>query len=134
MIVLDSTAVVALQDRRDRWYPVALEAVRDEPGPFVVPLAVIPEVDAVLADRSAGAMAHVLGAVLDGSLLVDAGEGDIPRIAALTAGGPAAPRLGFADAAVAACAERNGCPLLTFSRVFDGLARDGVVSLVPLSP
>ena len=41
MIVLDASAVVALQDRRDACYAAALEAVRDETGPFVVPLAIL---------------------------------------------------------------------------------------------
>jgi uncharacterized protein len=131
VIVLDSTAVVALQDRRDRWYPAALQAVTDEPGPFVVPLAVLAEVDAVLAGRSTAAMGQVIGSVLDGSLMVDAGDDDLARIVALMedAGG----RLGFADAAVAACAERTGAPVLSFrGDGFDRLAGDGVLDLVPI--
>jgi predicted nucleic acid-binding protein len=131
MIVLDTSAVVALQDRRDRWYPAALEAVRDEPGPFVVPLAILAEVDAVLRGRSVGAIAHVLGSVQDGSLLLDAGESDTPRVAALLAAA-GQPRLTLADAAAVACAERNGGRLLTFApSPYDQLAREGVVSLVP---
>jgi uncharacterized protein len=129
MMVLDTTAVVALQDRRDRWYAPALEAVTDEPGPFIVPIVVLAEVDAVLAARSPGAMTHVLGSVLDGSLLIDAGDGDLPRIAALMTDATGL-GLGFADAAVAACAERTGAPVLTFSRDgFAGLVGDGVITL-----
>jgi predicted nucleic acid-binding protein len=129
MIVLDTTAVVALQDRRDRWYAAALEAVTDEPGPFIVPIAVLAEVDAVLAGRSAGAMTHVLGSALDGSLLIDVGESDLSRIAGLMADATGL-RLGFADAAVAACAERTGAPVLTFSPDgFEGLVRSGVITL-----
>jgi uncharacterized protein len=132
VIVLDTSAVVALQDRRDACYPSALDAVRDEPGPFVVPLAILADVDAILATRSAGAMAHVLGSVLDGSLLVDPGDGDVERIVALMAGRP---RLTFADAAAVACAERNGGRVLTFAPTpYAGLERDGVVSLVPPAP
>jgi len=131
MIVLDTSAIVALQDRRDRWYPEALKAVREEPGPFIVPLAILAEVDAVLSGRSAGAMTHVLGSVLDASLLMDGGEQDTARIAALMAGS-ARPRLTFADAAVVACAERTRGRVLTFSPdPYVQLARDGVVALVP---
>jgi len=130
MIVLDTSAMVALQDRRDRWYPEALEAVRDEPGPFVVPLAILTEVDGVLGARSVGAMAHVLASVLDGSLLLDVGEADTERIAALMAA-PGQPRLTLADAAVIACAERNGGRVLTFSpEPYGTSTREGVVSLV----
>ena len=51
MIVLDASAVVALQDRRDACYAAALEAVRDETGPFVVPLAILAEMTAVRYGR-----------------------------------------------------------------------------------
>ena len=131
MIVLDASAVVALQDRRDACYAAALEAVRDEAGPFVMPLAILAEIDTILSGRSVGAIAHVLGSVLDGSLLLDAGEGDLERIAVLLAGATA-PRLSLADAAVVACAERNGGRILTFAPVqYERLASEGVVTLVP---
>jgi predicted nucleic acid-binding protein len=131
VIVLDTSAVVALQDRRDARYPDALDAVREETGPFVVPLAILADVDAVLAARSVGAMAHVLGSAIDGSLLVDPGDHDIERIAELLALSTR-PRLTFADAAVVACAERNGGRVLTFAPApYDPLARDGVLALVP---
>jgi uncharacterized protein len=131
VIVLDTSAVVALQDRRDACYPAALESVRDEPGPFVVPLAILAEVDAVLAARSVGAMAHVLGSAIDGSLLVDPGEHDIERVASLLAAA-AQPRLTYADAAVVACAERNGGRILTFAPApYGALASEGLLSLVP---
>src|SRR4029450_7359146 len=65
VIVLDASALVALQDRRDRCYEAALETVRDEPGPFIVPLGALPEADALLAARSTGAMSHLLASVAD---------------------------------------------------------------------
>lgn len=133
MIVLDTSGVVALQDRRDERYPAALEAVREEPGPFVVPLGVLAEVDAVLSARSPGAMAQVLGSLLDGSLLLDCGDADPPRIAELMAR-YGDPRLGFADAAVITCAERSGGRILTFDRAtFEAVARDVPITLVPAS-
>ena len=112
MIVLDASALVALQDRRDRWYDAALEAVTDEPGPFIVSLVVLPEADALLAARSAGAMTHILASIADGSLLVDAGDDDLDRIRALLDG---AGRAAFTVAAVLACAERLGSRVLTFA-------------------
>jgi len=131
MIVLDTSAVVALQDRRDSCYPAALEALRDEPGPFVVPLAILAEVDGMLSARSVGAMSHVLGSVLDGSLLLDGGDQDTARIEALMTDSTQ-PRLAFADAAVVACAERNGGRVLTFTPAqYVRLAHEGVLSLVP---
>jgi predicted nucleic acid-binding protein len=112
MIVLDASALVALQDRRDRWYDAALAAVTDEPGPFIVPLVALPEADALLAARSAGAMAHILASIADGSLSVDTGDDDLDRIRALLDG---AGRAAFTAAAVVACAERLASPVLTFA-------------------
>ena len=112
MIVLDASALVALQDRRDRWYDAALKAVTDEPGPFIVPLVALPEADSLLAARSAGAMTHILASIADGSLSVDAGDVDIDRNRALLDG---AGRAAFTAAAVVACAERLGSPVLTFA-------------------
>lgn len=132
MIVLDSSAVVALQDRRDARYPDALEAVRDEPGPFILPVAILAEVDAVLAGRSAGAMSQVLGSLVDGSLLLDCGDADPPRILELMARF-AEQHLGFADAAVVACAERNGGRVLSLDRSgLEAVARDVPITLVPV--
>jgi hypothetical protein len=111
MIVLDASSLVALQDRRDRWYEAALEAVTDEPGPFIVPLVALPEADSLLAARSAGAMIHILASIADGSLLVDADD-DLDRVRGLLDG---AGRAAFTAAAVVACAERLASPVLTFA-------------------
>ena len=44
-------------------------------------------------------------------------------------------RLGYADAAVVACAERNGGRVLTFDRRdFDVIAREVPITLVPEIP
>ena len=131
MLVLDTTAVVALQDRRDRMYQQALETIRGEPGPFIVPVGILAEVDAVLAARAPGATTHLLGSLIDGSLLMDCGDQDPPRILELL-GRYGELHLGFAAAAVIACAERNGGRVLTFDRAtFEVVARDVPISLVP---
>ena len=102
----------------------------NEPGPFVVPLAIVSDLDAVLSSRSPGATAHVLGSVLDGSLLLDPGEHDVQRITELMHGRPQ-PRLSFAEAAVLACAERIGAPVLTFAAdAYGPLAADMGIELV----
>jgi predicted nucleic acid-binding protein len=131
MLVLDTSAVVALQDRRDRMYPQALAAIQKEPGPFIVPVGIVAEVDRVLATRAPGATTHLLGSLIDGSLLMDCGDQDPPRILELL-GRYGDLHLGFADAAVIACAERNGGRVLTFDRsTFEVVARDVPISLVP---
>lgn len=131
MLVLDSSAIVALQDRRDLLYPRALAAIQVEPGPFVVPIGILAEVDRILTGRSPGATTHLLGSIIDGSLLMDCGDQDPPRILELL-GRYGDIRLGYADATVIACAERNGGRVLTFDRPgFELVARDVPISLVP---
>ena len=134
MIVLDTSGVVALQDRRDTMYARALDAVREEPGPFILPLGILAEVDHVLRARQPGAMSQVLGSLIDGSLFLDCGDTDPPRILELMARYGEL-HLGYADAAVVACAERNGGRVLTFDRMdLAVVTRDLPISLVPSDP
>ena len=102
-----------------------------KPGPFIVPVGIVAEVDRVLTTRAPGATTHLLGSLIDGSLLMDCGDQDPPRILELL-GHFGDLHLGFADAAVIACAERNGGRVLTFDRsTFEVVARDVPISLVP---
>ncbi len=131
MLVLDTSAVVALQDRRDRMYERALAAIQHEPGPFIVPVGIVAEVDRVLTNRAPGATSHLLGSLIDGSLLMDCGDQDPPRILELM-GRYGDLRLGYPDASVIACAERNGGRVLSFDRRdLTVVARDVPISLVP---
>jgi predicted nucleic acid-binding protein len=131
VLILDTSAIVALQDRRDRMYPAALTAIQAEPGPFIVPIGIVAEVDHMLTSRAPGATSHLLGSFIDGSLLMDCGDQDPPRILELMDRFGDL-RLGYADASVIACAERNGGRVLTFKRSdFEVVARDVPISLVP---
>ena len=134
MLVFDTSAVVALQDRRDRMYDAALAALQGEPGPYVLPAGILAEVDHILTTRSPGAMDQLLGSLIDGSLFLDCGDQDPPRVRELIARFRDL-RLGYADAAVVACAERNGGRVLTFDRRdFDVIAREVPITLVPEIP
>lgn len=134
MLVFDTSAVVALQDRRDRMYGAALAALQEEPGPYVLPAGILAEVDYMLTTRSPGAMDQLLGSLIDGSLFLDCGDQDPPRVRELMARFSDL-RLGYADAAVIACAERNGGRVLTFDRQdFDVVARDVPITVVPEEP
>jgi predicted nucleic acid-binding protein len=69
--------------------------------------------------------------LIDGSLLLDCGDEDPPRARELMVRFEDL-RLGFADAAVIACAERNGGRVFTFDRRdLDVVARDVPITLVP---
>ena len=131
MLVFDTSAVVALQDRRDRMYGAALAALQREPGPYVLPAGILAEVDHVLTTRSPGAMDQLLASLIDGSLFLDCGDQDPPRARELMARFSEL-RLSYADAAVIACAERNGGRVLTFDRRdLDVVAREVPITVVP---
>jgi uncharacterized protein len=132
VITLDTSAIVALLNRSDHHHADAARALADHGGPTIVPLGILAEVGHALRG-TLGAQAPVafLLGLEQGDSLLDCGDTDIPRIRELIARYPESP-LGFADAAVVACAERNGGRILTFDPdAFEIVARDVPISLVP---
>jgi predicted nucleic acid-binding protein len=72
-----------------------------------------------------------LEGIQTGETLLDCGDLDLPRIATLMSRYAALP-LGFADAAIVACAERNGGIVLTFDRgALQAISRDLPITLIP---
>ena len=132
MITLDTSAIVALVNRADRHHGDAARALAEFRGPTVVPLGIMAEVTYVLSSRLAPAASTIfLQGLEQGESLLDCGDGDIPRIRELMER-YADLRLGYADAAVIVCAERNGGRVMTFDRRdFEVVARDVPISLVP---
>ena len=86
----------------------------------------------MIGDRAGqDVLRRFLGGFEDGTTLLDCGDSDIPRIRELMAR-YADIELGFADACVIACAERNGGGVLTFDRRdFEVVAREVPITLVP---
>jgi predicted nucleic acid-binding protein len=132
VITLDTSGIVALFVRKDQRYREAVRALEAATMPTVVPVGILAEVDEVLGRRLAPAASRAfLEALQTGETLLDHGDLDLPRITTLITRYAALP-LGFADAAVVACAERNGGIVLTFDR--DGLqaiSRDLPITLIP---
>jgi predicted nucleic acid-binding protein len=132
VITLDTSGIVALFVRKDQRYREAVRALEAATMPTVVPVGILAEVDEVLGRRLAPAASRAfLEALQTGETLLDHGDLDLPRITTLMTRYAALP-LGFADAAVVACAERNGGIMLTFDR--DGLqamSRDLPITLIP---
>lgn len=88
---------------------------------------------AYMAGRRTGdeAFRRFLAGFEDASTLLDCGDVDPPRIRELMER-YADLGLGFADAAVIACAERNGGAVLTFDRRdFEVVAAEGLLTLLP---
>lgn len=132
MITLDTSAVVALLDRKDPYHPPAKSVLEQERGPYLVPVGILGEIG-YFAGSKLGLAA--LGAFLEdlenGSLSADCGEEDLARVRQLVQRYRDLP-LSLADAIVIACAERNGGRVLTFDRRdFGVVAREGTIEVVP---
>jgi uncharacterized protein len=131
LIVLDTSAIIALADTRQSEH-AALAAVADaQRGPFVVPAGILGEVGYLLETRlKHKALDTFLDDLEEGTMQLDCGERDLPRIRALVARYADLP-LGFADAAVIACAERRAATVLSLDRDVAIVAREGSFSVLP---
>jgi hypothetical protein len=131
LITLDTSAIVALQDRKDARHAEAVRVLEVQLAPAVVPSGILAEIAYLLDRRLPGSMDRILASIEDGSLAVDCGDHDIPRVRELMTR-YADLRLGFADSVVISCAERNGGKVVTFDRRdFDVVAREGTIVVLP---
>jgi predicted nucleic acid-binding protein len=132
VITLDTSAILALVDRREPHHEAAVAALDAERGPLLIPVAILAEIGYLLEQRLGQPVLDVfLEDVAAGAYTLDCGEGDIARIRALTARYAGLP-LGLADAAVVACAERTGGRVLTLDRRdVDIVAGDIHLTVVP---
>ena len=130
MITLDTSAVIAAADVHDSNHVAATRAfsVRDV---FVVPVGILAEIAYFFETRfSPTVLDAFLARLEDSTYLLDCGETDIARIRRLTQRYADLP-LGYADAAVVACAERRGGRVLTFDHHFSVVAREGTIEVIP---
>lgn len=109
MIVADTGAVVALIDADDRHHPALRDAFEAAPEEWVLPWAVLPEVDYIVSSRLGEDVARAFRADLAAGLFSVEWEGaaDLGRAIELDAAF-ADLRLGLVDAVVLAVAERLG--------------------------
>lgn len=130
MLTLDTSGILAALNEQDPHHAQAVAALRADGGPFYVPAGIMAEV-AYMIDARLGpdALDAFLADLQDGAFTADCGEGDLPRIRTLVTRYQDLP-LGYADAAVVACAERTSARVLTFDlRHFIPVAREGTVRL-----
>lgn len=132
MITLDTSGILAALNRTDPDHLRARTALEAERGPLIVPAGILGEAGYMIeADLGIDVLRSWLSHFLDGSLTFDCGESDLERIIALLERYEDL-RLGFSDACVIACAERNGGRVLTFDRRdFPVVARERTITLVP---
>ena len=132
VITMDTSALVALMDRREARHEGVRSALFADTGPYLLPAAILSEV-AYLIELRVGshALDPLLGDLEDGLLSFECGEEDMGRVRALVTRYADLP-LGLSDAAVIACGERNGGKVLTLDRRdFDVVAREGAITLLP---
>lgn len=131
MLTLDTSAIVAAADRSDRWHGEAVSLLSSGEAPFLIPTGILAEVAYMLELRlGASALSPFLQALLRSPIELVPTEQDIERIEQLTKRYASLP-LGFADAAVVACAERNGGRVMTFDADFQVVAKAGAISVAP---
>lgn len=132
MITLDTSALYALLNQRDPDHAAVLAELRADAGPYLVPAGIMAEV-AYLVESRLGlrAMDALLADLEAGAYSLDCGDEDIPRIRSLASRYEDL-SLGFADASVVACAERNGGRVLTLdNRDFSIVAREQAIVVLP---
>jgi predicted nucleic acid-binding protein len=132
VIALDTSAIFALLNRADPDHLHVREAIEGDRGPYLVPAGILAEV-AYLVERRLGVkvLDSFIGDLQAGGFTLDCGEHSLPRVRELLIR-YADLRLGFADATVIACAERNGRRVLTLDRRdFDVVAGEGTIEVLP---
>lgn len=109
MIVADTSAVVALLNRQDRNHAAVRRALAETGSEWLLPWAILPEVDYIVRRRTGGPQARAfLSSVLEGGPPVEWGtDADLRRAAELDAR-YADMSLGLVDTVVMAIAERLG--------------------------
>ncbi len=108
------------------------EALFEDRGPYLVPAGILAEAAYLIENRlGTKVLDGFLADIESGGFTVECGEEDIGRIRELIGRYGGLP-LGFADACVIACAERNGGKVLTLDlRHFGVAAREGHISILP---
>ena len=108
MIVADTGAVLALLDAGDTHHAAFLELYDRDPEAWVLPWAILPELDYLLATHvSARAEQVFLADLAEGSFTVEWGDDEDLKAARRIAARYESLRLGLVDAAVIAIAERR---------------------------
>lgn len=131
MLTLDTSGILAALNVRDPHHAQALAALHADGGPFIVPAGIMAEVTYMIETRLGGEVLDGFLADLEqGAFTLDCQERDLPRVRPLITRYRDLP-LGYADAAVIVCAERNGGRILTFDlRHFQAVEREGAIRLV----
>jgi predicted nucleic acid-binding protein len=131
VITLDTSGVVALLNARDPDHASAKTSLEQAGRPYLIPVGILSEIAYLIEARMPHVLDAFLGDLESGAYTQDCGDDVLPRARELIERYGDLP-LGYADAAVIACAERNGGLVLTFDRRdFGVVAREGTIRLTP---
>jgi predicted nucleic acid-binding protein len=130
VIVLDTSALLALLDAEDADHDRSARALMDGRAPFVVPAGILGEAGYLIESKlGSGALRGFVSDLARRDFVLDCGEDDFAAIGGLLERYRDL-RLGLADASVIACAERRRVPVLTLDfRDFAPIAREGRIEL-----
>lgn len=131
MITLDTSVLLAAIDVKDQDHSRVIDMLLRERGPYILPVAILSEITFMIEqDLGSRILEEFLTNIAQGQFLLDCGDGDMDRIIALVQRYADFP-LGFADAAVVACGERNGGRLATLDyRHFGAVAGEETIRIV----
>lgn len=131
LITLDTSGLFALLNRRDRTHEQVRTAFVEDAGPYIVPAGILAEISYMIERRLGLEVLTAFVSDLEtGRFVLECGEEDLARIGGLVRRYEDLP-LGFADASVISCAERNGGRVLTLDlRHFGVVAAEGTISLL----
>jgi len=131
-VTFDTSALLSLFDRRQSEHGKILELAESNAGQLIIPIGIMAEISYFVEHRMGQrALVKVLNDIRFNVLKLDSGINDIDRISELVERYLDMP-LGYADAAVIACAERHGGRVATLDhRHLDVVAREGIIQIVP---
>lgn len=134
MITLDTSALLTAIDRTDPDHERVLRALALARGPYILPVSILSEATYVIEGSLGGRMlVNFIRDLALGKFSLDCGAEDLDRVLALVSRYADLP-LGFADAAVIACAERNGGLVASLDyRHFGVVAGEGTIQILPNS-
>jgi uncharacterized protein len=132
LITLDTSGLFALLNRNDIDHERVKAALFGDKGPYLIPAGLLAEIAYMVEERlGARALESFLLDLESGGLTLECGEENLPRIRELVGRYEDLP-IGFADASVVSCAERNtGKVLILDLRHFGVVAGEGRISLLP---
>ena len=131
MITIDTSALLALTNRRDPHHERSVAALDAIDPPYLIPTAILSEIAYMLESRDRHAvLLSVLTDIESGYYDLDCGDANLLRVQQLIQRYADLP-LGLADASVIACAERHGGKVLSTDRDVWIVAREGAIAVFP---